>query len=93
MEKNMFTKRIIPCLDCKDGRVVKGTNFVDLVDAGDPVLVASAYDKAGADEKLSSQLQLRYHKSDKWGRTRSRDFANVWMWLLYKLIHKSSLQN
>lgn len=46
----MFTKRIIPCLDCKDGRVVKGTNFVDLVDAGDPVLVASMYDKSGADE-------------------------------------------
>ena len=36
----MFTKRIIPCLDCKDGRVVKGTNFVDLKDAGDPVEVA-----------------------------------------------------
>ena len=40
----MFTKRIIPCLDCKDGRVVKGTNFVDLRDAGDPVEVASMYD-------------------------------------------------
>ena len=39
----MFTKRIIPCLDCKDGRVVKGTNFVDLRDAGDPVEVASMY--------------------------------------------------
>ena len=46
----MFTKRIIPCLDCKDGRVVKGTNFVDLKDAGDPVEVASMYDKSGADE-------------------------------------------
>ncbi len=46
----MFTKRIIPCLDCKNGRVVKGTNFVDLRDAGDPVEVASLYDKAGADE-------------------------------------------
>lgn len=46
----MFTKRIIPCLDCKNGRVVKGTNFVNLKDAGDPVEVASAYDKAGADE-------------------------------------------
>ncbi|MGI9356238.1 MAG: imidazole glycerol phosphate synthase subunit HisF [Rhizobiaceae bacterium] len=42
--------RIIPCLDVKDGRVVKGTNFVDLVDAGDPVEVAKAYDTAGADE-------------------------------------------
>lgn len=46
----MFTKRIIPCLDCKDGRVVKGTNFVNLRDAGDPVEVASMYDKSGADE-------------------------------------------
>ena len=46
----MFTKRIIPCLDVHNGRVVKGVNFVDLVDAGDPVAVAKAYDAAGADE-------------------------------------------
>ena len=46
----MFTKRIIPCLDVKDGRVVKGVNFVDLKDAGDPVEIAKAYDAAGADE-------------------------------------------
>ena len=46
----MFTKRIIPCLDVKDGRVVKGVNFVDLKDAGDPVEIVAAYDKAGADE-------------------------------------------
>lgn len=46
----MFTKRIIPCLDVKDGRVVKGVNFVNLRDAGDPVEIAAAYDKAGADE-------------------------------------------
>ncbi len=46
----MFTKRIIPCLDVKDGRVVKGVNFVDLRDAGDPVEIAAAYDAAGADE-------------------------------------------
>lgn len=46
----MFTKRIIPCLDVHDGRVVKGINFVNLVDAGDPVAVGAAYDKAGADE-------------------------------------------
>ncbi len=46
----MYTKRIIPCLDCKDGRVVKGVNFVNFRDAGDPVEVAAAYDKAGADE-------------------------------------------
>lgn len=46
----MFTKRIIPCLDVHNGRVVKGVNFVDLRDAGDPVEIAAAYDKAGADE-------------------------------------------
>ncbi len=46
----MLTKRIIPCLDVKDGRVVKGINFVNLRDAGDPVEVAKIYDKAGADE-------------------------------------------
>ena len=46
----MFTKRIIPCLDVHEGRVVKGVNFVDLKDAGDPVEIAKAYDVAGADE-------------------------------------------
>ena len=46
----MLKTRIIPCLDVKDGRVVKGINFVDLIDAGDPVEAASAYDAAGADE-------------------------------------------
>ena len=46
----MFTKRIIPCLDVHAGRVVKGVNFVNLRDAGDPVEIAAAYDAAGADE-------------------------------------------
>lgn len=46
----MFTKRIIPCLDVNNGRVVKGVNFVNLRDAGNPVEIAAAYDKAGADE-------------------------------------------
>ncbi len=46
----MFTKRIIPCLDVNKGRVVKGVNFVNLKDAGDPVEIAKAYDAAGADE-------------------------------------------
>lgn len=46
----MFTKRIIPCLDVNNGRVVKGVNFVNLRDAGDPIEIAAAYDKAGADE-------------------------------------------
>ncbi len=46
----MLTKRIIPCLDVNNGRVVKGVNFVNLIDAGDPVAVGEAYSKAGADE-------------------------------------------
>lgn len=46
----MYAKRIIPCLDVKDGRVVKGVNFVNLIDAGDPVECAKVYDAAGADE-------------------------------------------
>ena len=46
----MHTKRVIPCLDIKDGRVVKGINFTNLRDAGDPADVAGAYDRAGADE-------------------------------------------
>ncbi len=46
----MFTKRIIPCLDVNQGRVVKGVNFVNLRDAGDPVEIAAAYDESGADE-------------------------------------------
>ncbi len=46
----MLKSRVIPCLDVKDGRVVKGVNFVDLIDAGDPVQSARAYDAAGADE-------------------------------------------
>ena len=46
----MLAKRIIPCLDIKDGRIVKGVNFVELRDAGDPVEQAYLYDQAGADE-------------------------------------------
>lgn len=56
----MHTKRIIPCLDVKNGRVVKGINFVNLVDAGDPVQVASAYDKAGADELVFLDITASY---------------------------------
>ena len=48
----MFTKRIIPCLDVNDGRVVKGVNFVNLRHDGDPEEIAADYDKAGADEEL-----------------------------------------
>ena len=52
----MFTKRIIPCLDVNNGRVVKGVNFVNLKDAGDPVEIAKAYDAAGADELVQMNL-------------------------------------
>ena len=48
----MLTKRVIPCLDVRDGRVVKGVNFVDLRDAGDPIELAAAYDRGGADEVI-----------------------------------------
>ena len=49
----MLAKRIIPCLDVKNGRVVKGVNFVDLRDAGDPVELGRIYDAEGADELVS----------------------------------------
>ena len=54
----MLVKRIIPCLDVKDGRVVKGVNFVNLRDAGDPVEVAAAYEKEGADAVSYTHLTL-----------------------------------
>lgn len=58
----MLTKRIIPCLDVKDGRVVKGVNFVNLVDAGDPVECAIAYDRAGADELVFLDITASYER-------------------------------
>ena len=54
----MLTKRIIPCFDVKNGRVVKGVSFVELRDAGDPVELARAYDAAGADELVFLDLSL-----------------------------------
>ncbi|MEM6383335.1 MAG: imidazole glycerol phosphate synthase subunit HisF [Pseudomonadota bacterium] len=56
--------RIIPCLDVKDGRVVKGVNFVDLVDAGDPVEAAKAYDAAGADELCFLDITASHEDRD-----------------------------
>ena len=56
--------RVIPCLDVKDGRVVKGVNFVDLVDAGDPVEAARAYDAAGADELCILDITATYENRD-----------------------------
>ncbi|NQV04904.1 MAG: imidazole glycerol phosphate synthase subunit HisF, partial [Candidatus Omnitrophica bacterium] len=58
----MLTKRIIPCLDVKDGRVVKGVKFLDLKDAGDPVQVAQAYDKEEADEIVFLDITASYEK-------------------------------
>ena len=58
----MLNKRIIPCLDVKDGRVVKGVNFVDLQDAGDPVDCAKAYDKSSADELVFLDITASHEK-------------------------------
>ncbi len=60
----MLKARLIPCLDVKDGRVVKGVNFVDLVDAGDPVEAAKAYDAAGADELCFLDITASHEERD-----------------------------
>ena len=74
----MFKVRIIPCLDVKDGRVVKGVNFVNLRDAGDPVEAAIAYDEAGADEltflDINASHQNRGTILDVVSRTATRVF-------------------
>ena len=64
MHKSTYTKRIIPCLDVKDGRVVKGTNFVGLRDAGDPVELAAKYDEEGADELTFLDITASSDKRD-----------------------------
>ena len=63
----MFTKRIIPCLDVNDGRVVKGVNFVNLKDAGDPVEIARAYDRAGADAVSYTHLDVYKRQAHSYG--------------------------
>jgi cyclase len=77
----MLKARVIPCLDVKDGRVVKGVNFVDLVDAGDPVESAAAYDAAGADElcflDIAASHENRGTLLDVVGRTADRCFMPV----------------
>lgn len=73
----MHTKRIIPCLDVKAGRVVKGVNFVNLIDAGDPVEIAAAYDKAGADELVFLDI------------TASSDARNIMIDMVRKVAEKS----
>ena len=60
----MFKVRVIPCLDVKDGRVVKGVNFINLRDAGDPVAAAIAYDEAGADELTFLDITASHEDRD-----------------------------
>jgi len=60
----MYAKRIIPCLDVKNGRVVKGVNFVNLIDAGDPVEVAKVYNAAGADELVFLDITATHENRD-----------------------------
>ncbi|AMP20665.1 hypothetical protein AZF37_05260 [endosymbiont 'TC1' of Trimyema compressum] len=62
----MLKKRIIPCLDVKEGRVVKGTNFVHIKDAGDPVDMAKFYDKAVADELVFLDITASHENRDKY---------------------------
>lgn len=64
MNNNFFAKRIIPCLDVKDGRVVKGINFVGLKDAGDPVEVAKRYNEEGADEITFLDITASHEERD-----------------------------
>ena len=58
----MLTKRVIPCLDVMDGRVVKGVNFVNLRDAGDPVELAATYDREGADEVVFLDITATHER-------------------------------
>ena len=58
----MLVKRIIPCLDVRNGRVVKGVQFVDIRDAGDPVEVAQLYDREGADELVFLDITASYEQ-------------------------------
>ena len=73
----MFTKRIIPCLDVNNGRVVKGVNFVNLRDAGDPVEIAAAYDKAGADEVVYPEKQIAKWTAIRYASDHILDYVEV----------------
>src|SRR6266487_4407784 len=84
----MFKVRVIPCLDVKDGRVVKGVKFLDLRDAGDPVAAAIAYDAAGADELTFLDITASHENRDiildvvrrtAAACVRSRTSANCWL--------------
>ncbi|MBS6519664.1 MAG: imidazole glycerol phosphate synthase subunit HisF [Clostridiales bacterium] len=75
----MFTKRIIPCLDVHNGRVVKGVNFVDLIDAGAPVEIAKAYDAAGADEIVFLDITASSDERETVGDMVRKVAANVFI--------------
>ena len=75
----MLAKRIIPCLDVKDGRVVKGTNFVSLRDAGDPVELASLYEKEQADELVFLDITASLEKRKSMVDTIERAAREVFM--------------
>ncbi len=74
-----MTKRVIPCLDVREGRVVKGIKFVDLRDAGDPVELAAAYDKAGADEIVFLDITASYEKRGTMVEVASRTAEQVFI--------------
>ena len=76
----MLAKRIIPCLDIKDGRVVKGVNFVNLRDAGDPVEQARLYDEQGADELVFLDISATYE-----GRKTTLELVSR---VAYRLLHE-----
>ena len=83
----MLKTRIIPCLDVKDGRVVKGVNFVDLIDAGDPVEAAAAYDAAGADELCFLDITASHENRDNIFDIVERTAERCFMPLTLSLIH------
>src|SRR4051794_23716055 len=72
-------KRVIPCLDVDAGRVVKGTNFVDIRDAGDPVELAERYDKDGADELVFLDITATHEKRDTMRELARRTADNVFV--------------
>ena len=86
----MFTKRIIPCLDVNNGRVVKGVNFVQLRDAGDPVEIAKAYDAAGADELVFLDITASCEQRDTVVDMVRRVAANVFIPFTVELISEAA---
>ena len=83
----MLKLRVIPCLDVKDGRVVKGVNFVSLRDAGDPVEQAAVYDAAGADELTFLDITASHENRDTILDVVSRTAARVFLPLAFPSLH------